>query len=273
MRTFPICPTEIARSPARHAPLLKQLIKREILGRYRGSVMGLFWAVLNPLLLLAVYTFVFSVVFKARWGASETSSHTDFALNVFAGIIFFNLFAECFTRAPNLILHHANYVKKVVFPLEILPWMAIGSALFHFLIGLLILIAGIAYVHGAVPLNLVYLPLILAPLCLILMGMMWFLSALGVYIRDIGQIIGLVTTVLMFMSPIFYPITALPEPYRIFFLFNPLTFIIEQSRAILLLGQEPQWYGLMIYSGISIAACWMGFAWFQKTRKGFADVL
>lgn len=234
--------------------------------------MGLAWSVVNPLLLLAVYTFVFSVVFKARWGGNEALSHADFALNVFTGLIFFNLFAECFGRSATLILHHATYVTKVVFPLEILPWTVLGSALFHFLIGCFILLCFQAYLHGTISFSLLYLPLLLAPFCLLLMGLMWFLSALGVYLRDIGQVIGLVTTMLMFLSPIFYPVTALPEPYRILFLLNPMTFIIEQARSLLNDGM-PLWQPLGIYALFSAFACWAGFAWFQKTRKGFADVL
>lgn len=234
--------------------------------------MGLMWSVLNPLLLLSVYTFVFSVVFKARWGGDDTLSHADFALNVFTGLIFFNLFAECFGRSATLILHHSTYVTKVVFPLEILPWMVLGSALFHFLIGLFILLCFKTYLHGSVPFSLMYLPLLLIPFCLLLMGLMWFLSALGVYLRDIGQLIGLVTTVLMFLSPIFYPVTALPEPYRILFLLNPMTFIIEQAR-ILMGGGMLLWQPLGIYALFSATICWIGFVWFQKTRKGFADVL
>jgi lipopolysaccharide transport system permease protein len=272
MRQFSISPVEIFASIWRNRSLIKALIKREVLGRYRGSFMGILWSFFNPLFMLAVYTFVFSVVFKARWsGGSE--SKTEFALVLFAGMIVFNLFAECVNRAPGLIIGNQNYVKKVIFPLEILPWVSLGAALFHGAISLGVWYIAYVIFFGVPHVTLLYLPLILLPFVLFIMGLSWGLASLGVYMRDVGQFIGLLTTVLMFLSPIFYPATALPEQYRLLIYLNPLTPAIEQARDVLFWGKAPDFAMLGIYLIATLIIAWLGFAWFQKTRKGFADVL
>lgn len=265
--------TEMVASLWRNRQLILQMSKREVVGRYRGSVMGMAWSFFNPVLMLAVYTFVFSVVFQTRWGIEGEASKTSFAILLFVGMIVHGLFAECANRAPSLILGNVNYVKKVVFPLEILPWVAMGSALFHAAISLLVLLVAQLIFHQSLPWTVVLFPLVLLPLLLATMGAAWFLAAIGVYLRDVSQTIGIITTVLLFLSPIFYPISALPEQYRVWLHLNPLTFIIEEGRKTLVLGQMPHWSGWGVYMVVSVAIAWMGFWWFQKTRKGFADVL
>lgn len=272
MRNFSASPHEMIASLWRNRSLVMALTKREVAGRYRGSFLGIFWSFFHPLFMLAVYTFVFSVVFKARWG-DGTGTKTEFALVLFAGLIVFNLFAECFGRAPGLILSNVNYVKKVIFPLEILPWVALCAALFHTAISVFVWIGAYCLLYGLPHLTVLYLPLILLPLCFFIMGVSWALASLGVYLRDVSQIVGLLTTVLMFLSPIFYPITALPEAYRHILLLNPLMPAIEQTRAVLFWGNSPDWLLLGGYYGAMLCVSWLGFAWFQKTRKGFADVL
>lgn len=265
--------TEMVASLWRNRQLILQMSEREVVGRYRGSVMGMAWSFFNPVLMLAVYTFVFSVVFQTRWGVAGEASKTSFAILLFVGMIVHGLFAECANRAPSLILGNVNYVKKVVFPLEILPWVAMGSALFHAAISLLVLLVAQLVFHQSLPWTVVLFPLVLLPLLLATMGAAWFLAAIGVYLRDVSQTIGIITTVLLFLSPIFYPISALPEQYRIWLHLNPLTFIIEEGRKTLVFGQMPDWSGWGVYMVVSVAIAWMGFWWFQKTRKGFADVL
>lgn len=265
--------TEMVASLWRNRQLILQMSKREVVGRYRGSVMGMAWSFFNPVLMLAVYTFVFSVVFQTRWGVAGEASKTSFAILLFVGMIVHGLFAECANRAPSLVLGNVNYVKKVVFPLEILPWVAMGSALFHAAISLLVLLVAQLVFHQSLPWTVVLFPLVLLPLLLATMGAAWFLAAIGVYLRDVSQTIGIITTVLLFLSPIFYPISALPEQYRIWLHLNPLTFIIEEGRKTLVFGQMPDWSGWGVYMVVSVAIAWMGFWWFQKTRKGFADVL
>ncbi|MCK7576295.1 MAG: ABC transporter permease [Chromatiales bacterium] len=269
----PTTPRALLTSLRRHRTLIAQLTRRDVSGRYRGSLLGLAWSFIHPLLLLLVYSFVFSVVFKARWDGPAQDSHAAFSLILFTGLILHGLFAEVANRAPRLILENASYVKRVVFPLEILPWVTLGSALFHLSISLLILLAGQLLLTHSLPPTALLLPLILAPLLLITIGCAWFLAAIGVYLRDIGQAIGLLTTVMLFLSPTFYPLTALPEPGRTLLYLNPLTFIIEESRQVLLFGQLPDWGGLLIYVLISLFIAWGGFWWFQRTRRGFADVV
>ena len=203
----------------------------------------------------------------------RSDSKTEFALILFAGLIVFNLFAECFNRAPGLILANVNYVKKVVFPLEILPWVALGSALFHALISLGVWLIAYLILFGVPHITVLLFPLVILPLLLLIMGLTWALASLGVYLRDVSQFIGILTTVLMFLSPIFYPASALPEAYRHLLLLNPLTPVIEQARDVLFWGKVPDMTILSIYLLMTAFIAWLGFAWFQKTRKGFADVL
>lgn len=272
MQHFSTAPMEMAASIWRNRNLIKALVKREVIGRYRGSVLGIFWSFFNPVLMLTVYTFVFSVIFKARWNGSSDSK-TEFALILFAGLIVFNLFAECINRAPGLILANKNYVTKVVFPLEILPLVSLGSALFHTLISIGVWLIAYVILFGLPHVTVLMLPLLFIPLLLFIIGLSWSLASLGVYLRDVSQIIGVITTVLMFLSPVFYPVTALPEAYRPLLFLNPLTPVIEQTRNVLFWGKIPDLSVWSIYSTGAILVAWLGFVWFQKTRKGFADVL
>jgi lipopolysaccharide transport system permease protein len=223
--------------------------------------------------MLAVYTFVFSVVFKARWGISSNESRTDFALIHFAGMIVFGLFAEMINRAPTQIISNASYVKKVVFPLEILSLVSLGSVLFHSMVSLIVLLLAQLIINRGIPWTAVLFPLVLLPLIFASLGVTWFLAALGVYIRDIGQITAVLTTVLMFLSAVFYPVSALPQNYQAWLRLNPLVLIIAESREVLIFGNLPNWLwlGVSLLTGFAIA--FAGFWWFQKTRKGFADVL
>lgn len=272
MQHFSISPREMVASFWRNRSLIKAMVVREVAGRYRGSVFGIFWSFFNPVFMLLVYTFVFSVVLKARWsGGSE--SKTEFALILFAGLIVFNLFAECFNRAPTLVLANVSYVKKVVFPLEILPWVTLGSALFHALISLGVWLIAYLILFGIPHLTILLLPLVILPLLLLILGVTWSMASLGVYLRDVSQFVGIFTTVLLFLSPIFYPVSALPEKYRPLLLLNPLSLPIGQIRDILFWGKVPDMTTLSIYLVVVILVAWLGFAWFQKTRKGFADVI
>ncbi len=264
----------LIRSLWRNRQLILQMSKREVIGRYKGSAMGLAWSFFNPVLMLVVYTFVFSEIFQSRWGGiGADDSKTQFAVVLFVGMIVLNLFSEVINRAPILILSNVNYVKKVVFPVEILPVITMGAALFHSLISLGVLLAAFAVFNGYLQWTAVFIPLVLLPIIILTLGLAWLLASLGVFLRDVGQTIGIITTVLMFLSPVFYPITAVPERFRPIIMSNPLTFIIEQAREVLIWGHLPNWMGLGIYTFAATVVVWIGFAWFQKTRKGFADVL
>jgi lipopolysaccharide transport system permease protein len=262
----------MARSLWLNRQLIVQMTKREVVGRYRGSVMGLAWSFFNPVLMLAVYTFVFSEIFKARW-VGQDPGKGGFAILLFVGMIVHGIFAECANRSPSLIMSNANYVKKVLFPIEILPVISLGSALFHGCISLVVLLLAQLLLTHTLCWTAVFFPLVLVPLVLGTLGVSWLLAALGVYLRDVGQIIGVLTTVLMFLSPVLYPIAALPEVYRPWMQLNPLTYIIEESRNVLLMGRIPQWESMVVALAVGAAMAAFGYWMFQKTRKGFADVL
>lgn len=274
MQNFSASPREMVASLVRNRQLIYVLTKREVIGRYKGSLLGIFWSFFHPIFMLAVYTLVFSVVFKARWNGEGTSeSRIEFAMVLFAGLMVFNFFSECVSRAPGLVLGNVNYVKKVIFPLETLPWVLLCSGLFHaaasFMVWLIFYVVFIGIPHPTILL----IPVVALPLILLTLGLSSLLAAVGVYLRDVGQFVGLLMTVLMFLSPIFYPVTAVPEAYRSLLMLNPLSPAIQAFRDVLMWGGWPDWsvYGLYL-AGSSLMAM-LGFAFFQRTRKGFADVL
>lgn len=262
----------LLRSIQTNRGLIFNLIKRDVISRYRGSVVGLLWSFFNPLFMLVVYTYLFSVVFKARWlGGSD--SKVEFALVLFTGLLVYNLFSEVLNRAPTLILSNVNYVKKVIFPLEVIPIVAFGVAAFHMLVSLVVWLLFYAFFFGLPSWTLIQLPVVMVPLILITLGFAWILASLGVYLRDVGQIIGVITMALMFLSPIFYPVAALPEQYHAFMYMNPLTYIVEETRNVMIWKKLIDWNAWIHWTAVSVVIVWLGFAWFQKTRKGFADVL
>jgi lipopolysaccharide transport system permease protein len=272
----PTSPLHMLGALARNRQLIGQLTKREIFARYKGSIMGVAWSFINPLFLLTIYTFVFSTVFKARWGSSASSiteSKAEFALILFAGLIIHGFCAECINSAPKLIISNVNYVKKVVFPIEVLSVTSVLNGLFHLAVSLTVLLATQLFFNHSLPITALYFPVVIIPLVFLMVGLSWLLAALGTYIRDIGQVTGMVVTALLFLSPVFYPISALPEEYQAWLYINPLTAIIENTRAVLLFGQSPDWHSLAISLGVGLLVCCLGYAFFQKTRAGFADVL
>lgn len=267
---------QLAKNLVQHRHLIFQMTKREVIGRYRGSVLGLLWSFLNPLLMLSVYTFVFSVVFKSRWGISPPGteeSKTMFAIMLFTGLIVHAIFAEVINRSPSVVLSNVNYVKKVVFPLEILPIITLGAALFHSLISFIVLLLAYAIFQGVPHLTVLLMPVVILPLVILTVGLAWILASLGVYLQDVGQTTGIITTIMLFLSPVFFPVHSLPEQYQSIIMLNPLTFIIEEMREILVWGRLPDFEGLAVYLGCSLIVAILGYSWFQKTRAGFADVL
>lgn len=271
-RQSSMSPVGMVRSLVAHRGLIRSLIVREIVGRYRGSAMGLLWSFFNPILMLAVYTFVFSYVFNARWGGAA-GTKTEFAMVLFSGLMIFNFFAECCNRAPILVMGNVGFVKKVVFPLEILPVVSMGSALFHLLVSFLVWLAFHMVFLGMPHLTLLLVPVVLLPLVLATLGITWILASLGVYLRDVAQVVGVLMLVLMYMSPIFYPISIMPPAYRTFMSLSPITYTVEQMRGVMMWGHGVDWQAWGIALGVSLVVAMLGYAWFQKTRMGFADVL
>jgi lipopolysaccharide transport system permease protein len=253
--------------------LLWQLVRRNIQVRYKGTIMGLVWMVITPLVMLAVYTFVFSIVFKARWGTDFGDSKVAFALIMFCGITMFNIFAESITGSVGVITGNPNYVKKVVFPLEILPVSMVFSAFFFGLVSLIILLGGIGLFMHKFSLTIVCLPLVFVPLFLSCCGFSWFVASLGVYVRDLAHIIGIMIQILFFMTPIFYSVEMVPQSLRVILLLNPLTTIVQATRHILIYNKWPDWSELAIVSLLSLIIFQLGYVWFMKTKRGFADVL
>ncbi len=269
---YSISPVELLATAWKNRSLVWQLAKRDVLGRYKGSILGVSWSLFNPLLMMAVYTFVFSVVFNMKWGL-ENENTAQFAVVLFIGMIVHSLFAELVNKAPTLILSNTNFVKKIIFPLELLPIIALIAALFHCLVSLCVLLLAQFLVAGVVYWTTLLLPVIFLPMCLLMLGIGWFLTSFGVFVRDVGQIVGVITSVMMFLAPIFYPLSALPEKYQLWLMLNPLTIVIEQARAVVIYGGLPDVNLLAIYTLVSVIVFMLGYIWFQKTRRGFSDVI
>lgn len=257
-------------SPAtRH--LIAELTKREIKERYRGSILGVWWALITPMAMLFVFTFVFGEIFQSKWQGG--GNVIEFGLNLYAGLIVFWFFAEIIAKAPTLICNQPNFVKKVIFPLEILALINILSALFHFFINMAILCIGALFLKGFLPFTIILVPL--APfICIpMLLGISWILSSIGVYIKDISAIVGVIMNMLMFLSPIFYPLAAIPEKFRWLFSLNPISFIIEWVRGCVMEGIFPNEVVFGIYISLSFIIGFLGLKCFNLLRGGFADVL
>jgi lipopolysaccharide transport system permease protein len=266
-------PLAILRNLWHHRDLIQQMTRREVGQRYRGSYLGVLWSFITPLVMLLIYTFVFSVIFKARWRVEVETPPAEFALTLFAGLAAFNVFSEVVSRAPTLIVSVPNYVKKVVFPLEILPVVVLGSALVNSLISVGLLLVGALLFLGTVSATVLLLPLVYVPLIFLCLGLGWFLASLGVYIRDVGQGIGLTVQMLFFLSPVFFPPSAAPEFLRPVFYLNPLTVILTGFRETLLWGQVLDWLPWAVWTTLTALLAVAGYAWFIRTKKGFADVL
>lgn len=257
----------------RHRTLWWRLTQREVVGRYRGSALGLGWAFITPLLMLAVYTLVFSQVFKARWGGLEEAGPMAFAVNLFAGLIVFNLFTECASRAPDLVIQNPNYVKKVIFPLELLAAVAVGSACVHLLASLTILILAELIAFHHLPASILWVPFVWLPLLLLSLASCWVLSAAGVFFRDLGQLVRIALNMLMFLSPIFFPLSALPAKWKPFIAINPLAAMIEQTRHVIVQGTPPSLIYLLLGTLATTLACELSFRAFDRARRSFADVI
>lgn len=251
--------------------LFFQLVKRDILAKYRGSLMGVVWLLLSPLLMLSLYTIVFGVFMNVHW--PNVDNNLMYSLIIYIGLIILNFFSECISRSPTLITSNPNFVKKVMFPLEIYPWVIVCSALFHTLINSIILSLFCLLLLGKIYLTIFFLPILFIPLIFITLGISWFLCSTGVFVKDTSHIMVFIMQIIMYLSPVFYSISTLPQKYQKILLINPLTFIIEQARSSILFGKPPHWSGFFIYCIVSLGIAWLGFVWFQKTKRGFADVL
>ena len=258
--------------PWRHRGLIAQLARREVHARYRQSWLGLVWVVLTPLMMLGVYTLVFRHVMRVRWYGLE-EGNLEFALRIYAGLAVFNFFAECVNRAPTLVLEQPHLVKKVVFPLEILPWAAAVSASVGLAVSGVLMMVLAAFSQTGLPITVVALPLVWVPLLPLVLGLGWLLAGLGTYVRDVGQLLGMLVSALMFLSPIFFPVEALPESVRSVMLLNPLAWVMTGTRDVLLAGRWPDWGALLVLFAACTLVALAGAAFFRKARVGFSDVV
>lgn len=255
----------------RHRSLVLELTKREFSGRYRGSFGGIVWSFAQPLFLLIVYTIAFGVILKARW--SFSGSTADYALMLFAGLIVFNAFSECLSKSTTLVTDNPNFVKKVVFPLELLPVITVATALIHALIGMAVWFLGYALLFGIPKPTAILFPVILVCFIPVLLGLGWLLSALGVIVKDIGQLTGMLSHALLFLTPIFFSIEAAPPLLQNLLMLNPLTFVVEQFRLVLFYGQMPALKGLAMYFVLASLFAWASLVLFRRLRPAFADMV
>jgi len=257
----------------RHRTLIQQLVHRDIVSRYKGSVLGILWSAANPLLTMLGFLFVFGFVFRARVEQRGLEGNLGYVLFLFFGLAVFWMAADVIGRAPGLVIANPSYVKRVVFPLEILPIVSLASALFQFAINLSLVAVLYMLLIGPISWTVVYLPLILLPLTLFLLGVTWIFASLGVFFRDLGQMIGPLNNILLMMSPTIYPLSQVPEPYRTFLYLNPLTFVIESGRQAMFSGQSPDLLICFYMFVMSWVIAVIGFVWFSKTKRTFADVI
>ncbi|HRF82800.1 MAG TPA: ABC transporter permease [Pseudoxanthomonas sp.] len=248
------------------------MAKRDILGRYRGASFGLLWSLLSPFFMLLIYTVAFGYLLKSRWPGTS-GNMADFAMLLSVGLIVHGFFAECLNRAPVLVVSNPNLVKRIVFPLQVLPWTMVLSALFHAFANFLVYIALNLALRGEIMPTALLLPLVMLPLAIAALGVGWLLSSLSVFLRDISQVTGLLATAMLFLSSAIVPVETLPEHFQWVFRLNPLTFIIDQAREVAFWGRMPDWAGLCLYAAGATLFAYLGYAVFQKTRRGFADVL
>jgi lipopolysaccharide transport system permease protein len=272
IESYPANLKDVFRPLTQHWHLLLQLSKRGIQSRYRGSVLGMFWSLLTPLLMLLVYSFVFSVVFKAKWN-HPGAEDANFGVILFSGMIIHALFSEPMVLSSTSITSNTQYVKKVVFPLEIMAWSTIIVASFQALISFIILIVFMLFSGMTIHLTILLFPVVVAPLILFSVGLGWVLSSLTVFVRDIAQLVGIVSIIALFISPVFYPVDRLPLVWQSIIYLNPISFIVDQMRRISIYGEMPDWVGLGIYTLVALLVAWLGLMLFQRLRTGFADVL
>ena len=262
-------PIRIATDIWPHRYLLGQLIKRDVLLRYRGAMFGVLWIFLSPLLMLAIFAYVFGQVFQTRGGAA--GGNLPFWLFLYSGLIVFNIFSETVSRSPASVRSYPSFVKKIIFPVQILPLVPLGVALVHGFFNFLILFVALAW-SGNFNAQALLFPVALIPVVILAMGFSWFLGAWGVFIKDMTQIVPVFIQMLMFLSPVFYPVSAVPEILWPLYQFNPLGHVIEFSRS-LVTGQPVKWSVWCVALVISLSVAVIGNIFFQHSREEFADVL
>lgn len=253
--------------------LIKTLIKKDIIGKYRGSFFGLLLPILNSLFMLAIYTFVFSFVFNAKY-SMENNSNINFSLTLLIGLLVFNIFSEALHRSPSLILSNRNYVKKIIFPLNTLPLIILITALFHFILTFILWCFLYIFFVGPIEISsAIFLIPIIFSYSIFILGIIFLISAVGVYFRDIEHFISPISTLMLFCTPIFYPISILPESIRKYIFLNPISYPVLEIRELLIYGNSFNYLNFILFTSFSIIFFLFGFYIFKLLRKGFADVI
>ena len=251
--------------------LVLSLTKRELAARYKGSVLGILWALLTPVVMIAIFTFIFAGIFRARFGPN--GSAWDYALYLFCGLLPWTAFQESLQQSSNTVVAHANLVKRVVFPLETLPVAQVFSAVVNQMFGTLALLVAALVIQHQIHPTILWLPVLLLPQLLLMLGGAWLIASLGVFLRDIVQGITLVLMAWMYLTPIIYPESIVPAAFKIYVNLNPFTPLVRSYRRILLEGSQPDWSGLLYFTAFALALFFSGYWWFARTRKNFADVI
>lgn len=256
----------------RRRHLLRRLARRDVEQRFRGSILGRIWMVIAPLFMLALYMIAFGFLLKPKW-QEAVSSPTEIAMIYFSGLIVFDFFMECIVRAPNLMFEHVSYIKRMVFPLEILAWVALGTAFTRLVVGTILLAVFYVAVRGVPPAAVIVVPLLVVLLAIFALGFVWVLTSIAVFVRDIRHLLGVLMPIFMFLTPVFFPLSSTPRIAQVLLYANPLTFVLEGVRGALFRGAWPNWIGLIAYAAAAILFAWGSFGIFRRLREGFADVL
>lgn len=256
----------------KNAYLLKKLTQQEIEAKYKGSVLGILWSIFVPLLMLVIYTFVFSEIFSAKWSV-DTTNKFEFAMILFCGLASFNMISEVMNRSTNLIIGNTNYVKKVIFPLELLPISVVFAAVFNCIISYLVLIVANAVLNSTISRTVLQSIPAIIPLIVLALGITYTLSALAVYLKDLASVIGIILMLLMYSSPVFFSLEAVPSKFQIICVMNPMTYIIENMRNVILYGENLNISFYIISLTVSMVTLLIGYIIFNRAKEGFADVL
>lgn len=275
-----VCPSEMLRRLFpffhdlwMHRELLWQFTVRSVEIRHRGSHLGLVWSILNPLLMLALYVFVFGEIFNGKFGILAYETKWDYAMGVFLGLILFHTVAEVMGIAPTTIISNPNFVKKVVFPLEIIPASSVAASVFHMLISLVLLLLSMLVLGSKFSFSMLWLPVIFLPIVLMCLGLGWFLGSIGVFFRDVNQVVPFLSMALMFGSAVFYPVHAIPAGAWTVMKFNPLLVAIDLARKVTLWHLPINPAQLVYLFVVGILACTVGHWFFRRMKAAFADVL
>jgi len=252
--------------------LLVGLVRRDIYSRFRGTILGAFWVAAGPLVRLSTYTLIFGLLIQPKW-QGRINDPVLIAFTYFSGLILFDFLMECAYSSANLIRENRVFIKKVVFPVEILPWVSVAHATFRYCVAMALLLLAYVAFKGVPPIETLLLPLFFFPFAMIILGLIWVVSSVATFVRDVGHVLNTFLPILMFASPVFFPLAALPEPVQVALMFNPLTFPLEQTRAVLFGDGFHAWLGLVTYTFVAIAVSALGYRFFMRLRPGFADVL